>query len=205
MLKLEVQNVGKWFDSRRVFDCIDFTLEPGQSMAVVGPNGSGKTTLLKMIIGLILPTKGIIAFTDNGRKLDFEQYRRQLSLVAPYLSLYCALTARENLRFFSGVNGRHVSDDEIEAILTGVGLPGRADDYVSAYSSGMQQRLKYAVALLKDPSILLIDEPSANLDESGKKIAFDLIRSKQNDSIIIIATNEREEYSLADRLCQLDG
>lgn len=205
MLKLETKNLAKRFGARKVFEDINMSLQPGQSVAIVGPNGSGKTTLLQVIIGLIYPSVGKVTFSNDGKKLDFEQYRKHLSLVAPYYSLYDALTARENLRFFTTVGGCRVDDDKIDKSLEQVGLSGRGDDYVSSYSTGMKQRLKYAVAMLRKPKVFLIDEPGANLDESGKKIVFDLINSLRSNSIIIIATNEREEYSLADQLCQLGG
>ena len=203
MLKLEIQNLAKSFGPRKIFENINLSLSQGQSIAIVGPNGSGKTTLRRMIMGLNFPTRGTVTFSEDGKKLDFEQYRPRLALVAPYLSLYGSLTARENLAFFAKVNGRTISDNEIETALEMVGLAGRADDFVSVYSTGMQQRLKYAVAFIKQPSIFLIDEPGTNLDESGKKIIFELIGACRGESIIVIATNEREEYSLAGQLCQL--
>jgi heme exporter protein A len=203
MINLEVQNLAKRFGSRKVFDNINFALAPGHSLAIVGPNGSGKSTLLKLIIGFGIPTRGKVIFSENGKKLDFDQYRRRLALVSPYLALYGSLTARENLEFLSKVNGDIISRDQIEKILSQVGLDGRGEDFVSAYSSGMLQRLKYAAALLKNPEIFLIDEPTSNLDDAGKKIVFELIESRRKNAIIIIATNEKEEYGFAEQLCQL--
>ncbi|MEP0827813.1 MAG: ABC transporter ATP-binding protein [bacterium] len=203
MLKLDVQNLAKRFGARKVFENINFSLTPGESIAIVGPNGSGKSTLLRLIIGLNIPTKGKVVFSDDGKPLEFDAYRRRLALVSPYLSLYGSLTGKENLRFFAKVNGDNISDQEIESILAQVGLQGRGDDFVSAYSSGMLQRLKYAVALAKNPEILMLDEPSSNLDESGKKAVSDIIESRRKNTILIIATNEKEEYALAERLCQL--
>ena len=203
MLKLEVQNLAKRFGARRVFENINFSLDPGQSIAIVGPNGSGKSTLLRLIIGLNIPTKGKVVFSDNGKPLEFDAYRRRLALVSPYLSLYGSLTGKENLRFFSKVNGDNISNEEIDSLLTQVGLQGRGEDFVSAYSSGMLQRLKYAVALAKNPEILMLDEPSSNLDEAGKKAVAKIIELRRAKTILIIATNEKEEYSLAERLCQL--
>jgi heme exporter protein A len=205
MINLEVQNLAKRFGSRKVFDNINFALEPGHSLAIVGPNGSGKSTLLKLIIGFGIPTRGQVIFSENNKKLDFDQYRRRLALVSPYLALYGSLTARENLEFLSKVNGDIISRDQIEKILSQVGLDGRGEDFVSAYSSGMLQRLKYATAFLKNPEILLIDEPTSNLDDAGKKIVFELLESRRKDTIIIIATNEKEEYGFAEQLCQLGG
>lgn len=188
-----------------MFENINFSLEIGQSIAIVGPNGSGKSTLLKLLIGLGLPTRGKVTFSDNGKPLDFDMYRKRLALVSPYLALYTSLTARENLQFLAKVNGDLITDSDIDQVLAQVGLEWRGDDFVAAYSSGMLQRLKYAAAILKNPAILMIDEPTSNLDYSGKKIIFDLIDRQRKESIIIIATNEKEEYSLADKLCQLGG
>jgi heme exporter protein A len=205
MLKLTAQNLAKRFGPRRVFENISFTLELGQSIAIVGPNGSGKSTLLRLIIGFSIPSKGKVIFSENGKPLDFDNYRKKLALVSPYLAMYSSLTARENLRFLAKVNGDLISNIEIETALARVGLEGRGDDFVSAYSSGMLQRLKYAAAIIKRPEIFLLDEPTSNLDESGEKIIVDLINQHRKKSIIIIATNEKEEYSLAESVCQLGG
>lgn len=203
MLKLEIEKLGKWFGPRKIFEDIDLVLKIGQSAAITGPNGSGKTTLLRLLMGLSYPTSGKISFSEDGKKLDFEQYRKKMALVSPYLSLYDALTGFENLLFLAKVDGRVKTRGEIESLLKKVGLAGRGDDFVGAYSTGMKQRLKYAAALLKEPTILLVDEPSANLDESGKQIVWDIIRSRKESSITIVATNEREEYSLAEQFCKL--
>jgi heme exporter protein A len=204
MLKLETKNLAKYFGSRKVFDNIDIELQTGQSLALVGRNGSGKTTLLKVIIGLIYPSKGEVIFSENGKNLEFDQYRKHLSLVAPYFSLYEALTSIENLRFFAKVSGISLQDTKLGALLNQVGLDGRGDDFVSSYSTGMKQRLKYAVAMLKRPEIFLIDEPGTNLDEAGKEIVANILDSVRKEAIIIIATNEPKEYELADGICQLD-
>ncbi len=203
MFELELKNVSKYFGARKVFENINLDLKSGQSLAVAGPNGSGKTTLLRIIIGLTIPTGGEVLFSKEKQKLDFDGYRPFLSLVGPYLSLYGSLTARENLKFISKVNGLVPSEEDIEKILAQVGLEGRGNDYFSDFSSGMQQRLKYAAALIKNPSILILDEPTSNLDDEGKKRVFDIINSYRPDSIIIIATNEKEEYSLADSIYKL--
>ncbi len=203
MFELELKNVSKYFGARKVFENINLDLKSGQSLAIAGPNGSGKTTLLRIIIGLMVPTGGEVLFSKEKQKLDFDSYRPFLSLVGPYLSLYGSLTARENLKFISKVNGLMPSEEDIEKILEQVGLEGRGNDYFSDFSSGMQQRLKYAAALIKNPSILIFDEPTSNLDDEGKKRVFDIINRYRPDSIIIIATNEKEEYSLADSIYKL--
>ncbi len=205
MLRLKIEKLTKQFGARRVFTDIAFELTGGESIALVGPNGSGKTTLIMTVLGLLPPTRGKTEYFEDDKKLDFEQYRKKVALVAPYLNLYDNLTARENLRFLSEVNGCKIDDADIDRALETVGLAGRGDDFAGAYSSGMKQRLKYALAIVRDPEILFIDEPTSNLDEAGKKIVFDLIKNYRNDAILVIATNETEEYTLAEKRCQLGG
>lgn len=155
--------------------------------------------------GVVVSYPGEVIFSEDGKKLDFDGYRKRMALVSPYLSLYDALTGFENLQFFAKVDGCAVSDNEMNVVLEKVGLGERGEDFVGAYSTGMKQRLKYAVALLKDPAIFLVDEPSANLDESGRNIVRGIIRAKKKDSLLILATNEKEEYELAGQFCQLGG
>jgi len=199
MIKLKAENLAKNYGRRKIFSGINFSLEPGQSLAVTGPNGSGKTTLLKVILGPNFQSSGEIQFFEDDSKLDFYIYCRRLSMVAPYLTFYDSLTAEENLRFISKVGGRSIGREKIDSALQSVGLGGRGADFVGAYSTGMKQRLKYAAGFIKNPDIWLIDEPTANLDPEGKKVIRDLIRSLKEKAILIIATNEEEETLLADQ------
>lgn len=204
MYQLKVEALSKRFGSRKVLSSLNFSLTTGQSLAIVGHNGSGKSTLLKVILSLFRPSKGTVKFMQGETLLNDEQIRSKTSFVAPYLNLYDHLTAEENLKFFATVAGGNVTGKEIDSLLALVGLDGRGMDYVSEYSSGMQQRLKYAVALLKKPDFLFIDEPSSNLDDDGKKIVTGIIEQYRSNSIIVIATNDKEEYALAEELCRLD-
>lgn len=205
MNKLRVSDISKRFEARKVFSKISFELDTGQSIAVVGPNGSGKSTMLKVLLSLLRPTRGTIEFIQDGSQMSDSQIRSAVSFVAPYLNLYDHLTAEENLKFFSTVAGSSVTGKQINALLSRVGLEGRGEDFVQGYSSGMKQRLKYAVALLNEPKYLFLDEPSSNLDEAGRKVVNDIVEEYRSRSIIIIATNEKEEYSLAEQLCRVNG
>ncbi len=204
MYNLNVSRLSKRFGARKVFADIDFGLQTGQSLAVVGPNGSGKSTLLKVLLNLLRATKGEIAYLNDEKPMDEAAIRAGISFVAPYLSLYDHLTAEENLVFFSSVAGDHVTGKEINRLLAMVGLEGRGGDFVAGYSSGMKQRLKYAVALLNKPHFLFLDEPTSNLDDAGKAIVMDIIEQHRSNSIVIIATNEQQEYGLAEQICRLD-
>ncbi|PWB75855.1 transcriptional regulator [candidate division GN15 bacterium] len=203
MYQLKAEHVFKRFGSRKVLNDISFELRTGDSMAVVGPNGSGKSTLLMLLLASGRPTRGTIEYALDSKPLDDSAVRSATSLVSPYLNLYDTLTAEENLIFFAAVSGRSIQGKEINAMLTRVGLEGRGPDQVGAYSSGMKQRLKYAVALLNRPAYLFLDEPTSNLDEDGKRIVADLIEEYRSQSIIVIATNEPEEQRLARTVCRV--
>jgi len=203
MYRLVSDSLSKRFGTRKVFSEIDFDLATGDSLAVVGRNGSGKSTLVKVLLSLLRPTKGTVKFLNDDVEMDEDQFRSRISFVAPYLNLYDHLTAEENLKFFATVAGDNVTGKEIDQLLARVGLEGRGMDMVAGYSSGMKQRLKYAVALLNKPDFLFLDEPTSNLDEAGKKIVFDLVDEYRAGAIVIVATNEEEEYSLAKQLCRV--
>ena len=204
MLAIKVENLRKNFGERRVISSLNLELRQGESVAITGPNGSGKTTLLKLLLALLRPSSGKVTYYDDDRVLSREELRHRISFVSPYLSLYDQLSAEENLQFCTAVRGGNITGKNIDSLLLRVGLDGRGMDLVSEYSTGMKQRLKYAVALSNKPDFLLIDEPSSGLDDSGKAMMTALIEEQRSGSIIIIATNEKEEYSLASQQCRLD-
>jgi heme exporter protein A len=201
MYCLKVTNLFKRFKTRKVLNDISFNLRTGESIAVIGPNGSGKSTLLMLLLSAIHPTKGTIEYFHDDAKLNDSKLRSSISLVSPYLSLYESMTAEENLVFFATVSGFVLTGKEINNLLTKVGLDGRGQDMVGTYSSGMKQRLKYAVALINEPAFLFLDEPTSNLDENGKKIVADIIEEYRSQTILVIATNEEGEQNLARQVC----
>lgn len=203
MYGVEVNKLSKRFGARRVLEEISFSLTVGDSLAVVGKNGSGKTTLLKILAGLAVPTRGTVTFSSEKKKLDRAEVRQCLSYVGPELTLYDSLTAAENLTFFAAMRGTPVDGAWVETMLAMLQLEGRGGDFYGAYSSGMKQRLKYAVALLNDPVYLLLDEPTANLDDEGKEIVGEVIARQKKSGIVIIATNEAGEYGFAEKLIRL--
>ena len=204
MYRIKATKLFKRFGNLKVLKDINFDLTTGDSMAIVGRNGSGKSTLLQVLLSIYTPTKGKIEYFSDEKPMDDNQVRSQMALVSPYLNLYDQLSAEENLKFFSTVSGLNITGKEIEALLERVGLGGRGLDYVGGYSSGMKQRLKYATALLKNPGFLFLDEPTSNLDDQGKEIVFDIIEEYKPQSIVIIATNEKEEYHLVEKQLRVD-
>jgi heme exporter protein A len=168
----------------------------GQSLAITGSNGSGKSTLMRLIAGVLTPTSGSVELTLGGVEIPDETRSLHMGFVAPYLQLYDGLTLRENLRFVTRVRGRSQDDARLEEAIETVGLEGRGDDLISTYSSGMTQRARFAISLVIDPEILLLDEPSSNLDETGIAVVRDIFdRRVSRGKSIIVATNSREEKS----------
>lgn len=201
MISLDLRDISKSFGSRDVFSGISIAIDSG-CLVVMGPNGSGKSTLLRIIAGLLAPTSGEVVFKRDGRRVAAELQRNIVGLVAPDLALYDELSATENLRFFARVRGLRKTDDELRIALGRLGLEGREDDRLGAYSSGMRQRVKYAFSLVHDPPVLLLDEPSANLDEAGIA-AMDSIINERRRGIVVLATSDASELRYGDRVLQL--
>jgi heme exporter protein A len=203
MISLQAKELGKWFGKRKIFDRVNLSLEEKGSLVVTGRNGSGKTTLLKILCGLIRPTKGEVLIESGERALTREESRNLFGLVMPDLELYGELTALENLLFLSRIRGMNSSRDELEKKLGQVGLGGREHDLAFSFSSGMKQRLKYALALLFEPEVLLLDEPTANLDEEGISLVDRIVSQQKERGILVLATNEKSDLRYGDKVIQL--
>jgi len=203
-LSLELKGIAKVYGGRTIFDGISVALEAGRSLAVAGRNGSGKSTLLKIVCGLVRPTRGEIVLTVAGRAIPAAGRYRYIGLVAPDLVLYDELTALENLQFFARVRGLEVSEGHLRERLGEVGLERRAHHLnVGSFSSGMKQRLKYAFALLHRPGVLLLDEPTSNLDEAGIAMVEQVVALQREQGILIVAANDAEELRYGDSILRL--
>jgi len=194
-MKLILENISRSFPGRKVFSNISAVVEKGEILVITGPNGSGKTTLIRIIGSLLPPTSGKVVFNNEDKQFSGSDILRYVGIVAPDLFLYDELTANENIRFFARVSG--ISRGNFDGELAKFGLQGRGDDMVQSYSSGMKQRLKYILALMKQPPLLLLDEPTSNLDEQGKAVIEDVI--KKHVGITVIATNEDSEINYGSR------
>jgi heme exporter protein A len=201
--ELIVDSVSKSYGARRVLRDVTARAGAGQVLVIAGPNGSGKSTLIKIVARLIRPTNGRVLWKLDGRALTAADVRRAIGMVSPDLTLYDELSAIENLRFFAQVRGLSATPEFVKSLLDRFGLRGRSGDLVGAYSSGMKQRLKFAFALMHNPPLLLLDEPTANLDERGIALVYDTIAQARLCKCVVIATNEPEEVRLGDVIIQL--
>jgi heme exporter protein A len=193
---LAIDRLSKSFGPRLICRDVTCELTTGQSLAVIGPNGSGKSTMVKMIAGLVRPDSGRIRHLLDGLPIKPEYWHRHVGLVSPELALYEELTARENLAFANQAGGWGRCSRDFDDLLAEFGLNGRGDDRVSTYSSGMKQRLKLAAALLKEPRLLLLDEPTITLDVDGTTRVWAALTRRQ--TTLIIATNNPEEAGRAE-------
>ena len=196
--------VSKEFNRRPIFADIDLSLAAPGSIALTGRNGAGKSTLAKVIAGLLSPTQGVVQYAIEGKTVDSETMRSHIGFVSPYLNLYDEFSALENLVFLSRIRGdRGVKRTDFEGMLDGVGLAERMNDRVGTFSSGMKQRLKYAFALLHKPTILILDEPTSNLDTEGSTFVHEIVVSQRKSGILVVATNDAHEASWCERRIRL--
>jgi heme exporter protein A len=194
LLKLTVAGATKEFSRRTIFRDVSFSLSRGNSLAITGRNGSGKSTLVKVVAGLLTPTRGTIEYLVDGQKTDPEALRYHIGLVSPYLQLYDEFSGRENLELLSKIRSDEgITAEEIDTVIQRVGLWERRSDFVRTYSSGMRQRLKYAFATLHRPALLILDEPTSNLDHDGIEIVKKIVEEQKSSGVLIVATNDSEE------------
>lgn len=192
-MKIELSQIGKKFNKHWLFKHIDYTIQPGQTVAITGFNGSGKSTLLQIILGYQLPSTGKIQYSLNNNPIDGEVWFNHLSFVAPYLELPEELTLLEVLHF-------HFSFKQLkpgatfELMIAESGLSGSEHKQVKYFSSGMKQRLKLLLAFYTTAEVLLLDEPTSNLDEKGIVWYQQLFSAEHHKRTIVIASNQAYEY-----------
>ena len=201
--RLVADHLSMRFGRRRLFDGLTLEVGPGKPVAVVGANGSGKSTLLLILAGLVAPTSGAVRLEVDGRVVAPEDVPRAVGFAAPTLQLYDTLSARENLAFLATARGLPEADARIDRVLERVGLAGRADERVAAFSTGMRQRLRLGTALLHRPPVLLLDEPGATLDEAGRSLTESVIGDPE--AVVVVATNDPSEAALCARRVMLAG
>ena len=203
-IRLEARGLAKSYSGPPLFE--DLSLDAsGGLVAVVGRNGSGKTTLLKILARLLRPQRGVVRVLDGERELSGDELRRAVGWAGPDLAFYEDFTARENLRFFRRAAGLGASDADLSARLARVGLASVADRRVGAFSTGMTQRLRLAFALLCDPGVLLLDEPTAALDEEGRAIVHAVVAERRRMGAVVLATNDSRDEVAPDRTVALGG
>jgi heme exporter protein A len=201
---LSADSINKTFGRRLIFKNISFKLNLSTIFGISGPNGSGKSTLVKIIANIISPSAGRIIHNLNGSEIKPEKLHNHIGLVSPYLVLYDEFTAYENLIYFSEIRGISFNKERVDRLLNKFLLFNRRNDLVKTYSSGMKQRLKFIFALMHSPQLIILDEPTSNIDDEGKEVVYELVKEEGNKNIVIIASNEKSDLSLCSEIIDLN-
>jgi heme exporter protein A len=183
---LEVNGLGKRYSDRWLFRNLTFDLKRGDALVVLGRNGAGKSTLLKAIAGLLAPTEGNV-------KAHVDDHRTGLSLSALEMALYPSLTLLEHLNLTAQLRG---CEPRAAELLDRIGLTHAANLPAAKTSTGMKARLKLAMAIQSNPSILLLDEPGAGMDEAGKQLIQGVCIEQIQRGVLVVATNDAREKAL---------
>ncbi|GAA0501140.1 ABC transporter ATP-binding protein [Deinococcus depolymerans] len=188
---LELRDVHQGYGRTAILKHVNLHLAGGVT-GLLGRNGAGKTTLLKTMATLIPPTSGTLIY--NGTPMDDPAvYRQRLGYVPQHVEFYPHWSARKTLRFFAQLRGQRLTDADVRGALDTVGLPDPGLR-VGAYSGGMKRRLALATALLGDPSILVVDEPTAGVDPDGRTLIRKILGNISRDRSVVLSTHTR--YSL---------
>ncbi len=201
---IHIEDLTKYFGRRLIFNSINALFKSGKIYGVSGPNGSGKSTFAKIIANLISPTYGKIVHRYNNKIIVSDKLHKYIGFVSPYLFLYDEFTARENLIFFSRIRGIKFDDEFSNFLLSELNLYERRNELVKTYSSGMKQRLKFIFALLHRPQLIILDEPTSNLDNSGKEKVYELLIKESKTNLVIIASNEDTDLQLCNNIINLE-
>lgn len=187
-MRITLDRSGKTFGRETVFRDVSHVFEHGSRTAIIGPNGSGKSTLLQCVGGALMLTKGTVEHEQNGAPVPQEEVYRHVSIAAPYMSLYEDLSLREAIivhKRFKPLLG----DRGVEAVAEAALLGGQLEKPVRNFSSGMKQRLKLALAILSDTSLLLLDEPTSNLDANGARWFATFLSEHVGQRTLVVASN----------------
>lgn len=200
-MKISLDKAGRRFNQEWIFRNLSYEFEEGGSYAILGPNGSGKSTLLSMILGNLSPSEGKICY-QKEKIVPVDQIYQHLSFAAPYLDLIEEFTLEETIDFHFKFKELY-KDITKEGVLALLGLEKSQDKALKYFSSGMKQRTKLALAFCTNTPILLLDEPTSNLDQQGVDWYLSLISKFTDKRLVIVGSNQEFEYSFCQHFIQV--
>ena len=201
-MHITLTNTGKRFNREWIFRHFNYEFFGDKSYAITGPNGSGKSTLLLVIGGAIIHNEGSILYDMNEERLGQDAFYKQIAIAAPYLEMIEEMTATEMLEFHAQFKP-FVPGHPISGVLEFAGLKNAAHKQIRYFSSGMKQRLKLVQAFFSNTPVLMLDEPTTNLDEEGIGLYQLLIRDHTRDRLVIISSNDKKEYESCDKVIEM--
>ncbi len=203
-LPVVVESVVQVFGKVRALDGVSLSVQAGETFGLIGPNGSGKTTLIRMLLGLGRPTSGSVRVF--GREMPDAGVAKKLGYMTQSSALYNELTVRENLAFFGTIYGLHGARlrERVDATLALVELTGRAGSLVNTLSGGMRQRVSLAAALVAQPRLLFLDEPTVGIDPELRQTFWEYFASLNAQGVtILVSTHDLDEAARCHRLALL--
>ena len=196
-MTITLENIGRRFNRDWIFRGINYTFTSGKIYAVLGPNGSGKSTLLQVLNGSLGPSVGIISYFYGDKPVEIDEVYKHLGLAAPYLELIEEFTLDEMIDFHFKFKSYKTGIGKAELISL-LAMPGAKNKLIKYFSSGMKQRLKLALAFCSDTPMLMLDEPTSNLDTQGVDWYLSLVQKFAQGRLTIICSNQEHEYSFCD-------
>ncbi|HEX4958506.1 MAG TPA: ATP-binding cassette domain-containing protein [Lacibacter sp.] len=190
-MKILLSDAGKRYNREWIFRHLSYEFNTGNAYAITGNNGSGKSTLLQVIAGAVQHNEGLVHFALKDQTIEAERHHQYLSIAAPYLELPEEMTLIEVLAFHQSF--KPFLTDTTTIIQT-LGLKHAAQKQIRYYSSGMKQRVKLATAIFSDTPVLLLDEPTTNLDADGIILYHHLIKNYTGNKLVIVSSNDEQEY-----------
>jgi len=206
---IQVEDLTKMFGDFTAVDAITFEVKKGEIFGFLGANGAGKTTAMKMLIGISIPTSGEATVADFDVYKDPEEIKKNIGYMSQKFSLYDDLTVKENINFFGGIYG--LSRDKIKnkrcELVEELGLQEVVDELVSSLPLGWKQKLAFSVALLHDPKIIFLDEPTGGVDPITRRQFWEMIyKTAHNGTTVFVTTHYMDEAEYCDRVSiMVDG
>ncbi|HTY47759.1 MAG TPA: ATP-binding cassette domain-containing protein [Methanomassiliicoccales archaeon] len=202
MPAVDVRNLVKSFGDTKAVRGVTFSVEEGEFFGLLGPNGAGKTTTIRMMTGVLRPDSGSITILGMDMRRSPLEAKQKMGVIPEVGNVYPDLSGRENLELMGRFYGlkRQERESRAEALLKDLGLAGRGDDPVKKYSKGMRQRISIGCAMIHEPPLMFLDEPTEGLDVQSRRMILDKVKAmNKKGSTIVLTTHNIEEAS---RLCQ---
>ena len=190
---IKVEHITKIYDSQRVLNDVSFSVKEGEVVGLLGPNGAGKSTLMKILTCYIPPTEGEASICGHSIYDDPLAVRRVIGYLPEHNPLYLDMYVREFLRFAAGVYGVSHVDDRVEEMVKLVGLTPESNKRIGQLSKGYRQRVGLAQALIHDPKVLILDEPTTGLDPNQLEEIRDVIRQAGKSKVVLLSTHIMQE------------